>query len=103
MRVLCACETISKPYSGEFDRTCLPGEPAMPPQHRSSIPRPALWIAVPTFVVALAAAASMQAAGVTAAIVIALLGSVAVGCFAEGRLPRIIASVGKISRGHRAT
>src|SRR5665647_1065787 len=43
-------------------------------QSRSSIPRPALWIAVPTFVVCVAAMAALQA-GIVAGLVIALLGA----------------------------
>jgi urea transport system substrate-binding protein len=74
----------------------------MPPQSRPYIPRPALWIAVPTFVVSLAVAAGLQA-GILAALVIAVLGAVAVGIFAERRLARIISSIDRIARGDRYT
>jgi HAMP domain-containing protein len=66
------------------------------------MPRPALWIAVPTFVVSLAVAASLQA-GILATLVIAFLGVIAVGIFAERRLARIISSIERIARGDRYT
>src|SRR5664280_1528585 len=71
-------------------------------QSRSSIPRPALWIAVPTFVVCVAVMAALQA-GIVAGLVIALLGATAVGIFAERRLARIISSFDRIARGDRYT
>src|SRR5476651_917720 len=74
----------------------------MPPPSRRPIPRPALWIAVPTFVVSLAVVASLQA-GIVAALIVALLGAIAVGIFAERRLARIISSFDRIARGDRYT
>jgi len=74
----------------------------MPPPRRSFIPRPALWIAVPTFVVSLAVAASLQA-GLIAALVVGLVGAALVGGFAEARLARIISSIDRIARGDRYT
>ena len=74
----------------------------MLPQNRPSIPRPALWIAAPTFVVGLAVAAGLQAS-IFAALVIAVLGAIAVGIFAERRLARIIFSIDRIARGDRYT
>ncbi len=72
----------------------------MPPpsrwQSRRPIPRPALWIAIPTFVVSLAVAASLKA-GIFAALVVALLGAIAVGVFAERRLVRTISSFERIA------
>src|SRR5476649_2006165 len=77
-------------------------EQPMPPPKRAPIPRPALWIAAPTFVVSLAVAVSLQA-GIFAALVVAVLGAIAVGIFAERRLARIISSFDRISRGDRYT
>ena len=74
----------------------------MPPSIRRPIPRPALWIAVPTFIVSLLAAASTQA-GFVAVLVIALLGAITVGIFAERRLAGIISSFDRIARGDRYT
>jgi urea transport system substrate-binding protein len=74
----------------------------MPPPSRRPIPRPALWIAAPTFIVSLAVAASLQA-GILATIVVALLGAIAIGIFAERRLARIISSFDRIARGDRYT
>ena len=74
----------------------------MLPQSRTTITRPALWIAVPTFVVSLAVAASLKA-GVFAALVVGLVGAALVGTFAEARLARIISSIDCIARGDRYT
>ena len=74
----------------------------MPPPIRPSIPRPALWIAAPTFVVCLAVMAASQA-GFVAALVIGLLGAIAIGIFAECRFARIISSFDRIARGDRYT
>jgi urea transport system substrate-binding protein len=74
----------------------------MTPPRRTPITRPALWIAVPTFVVSLAVAASLQA-GITAALVVGLVGAALVGAFAEARLARIISSIDRIARGDRYT
>ena len=57
----------------------------MSPQRRPSIPRPALWIAVPTFAVSLAVAFALQA-GILAALLVGLIGAALVGAFAERRL-----------------
>ena len=64
--------------------------------------RPALWIAVPTFIVSLAVAASLQA-GLTAALVVGLIGAAFVGAFAEARLAHILSSIDRIARGDRYT
>jgi urea ABC transporter urea binding protein len=69
---------------------------------RSSIPRPALWIAAPTFLVSAIAIASLQA-GLPAALIVALVGALMVGGFAERRLARIITSIDRIARGDRYT
>ena len=74
----------------------------MSPPRRTPITRPALWIAVPTFVVSLAVAASLQAGIARRA------GGRAgrrglVGAFAEARLARIISSIDRIARGDRYT
>ena len=71
---------------------------------RSRLPRPALWIAVPVFGVgAIAVAATKAGAPPYLALVLAALGALAVGAFAESRLARIIASIGKIAGGDRYT
>ena len=70
--------------------------------HRTQITRPALWIAVPTFVVSLAVAVALKA-GVFTALVVALVGAALVGAFAEARLTRIISSIDRIARGDRYT
>ena len=57
---------------------------------------------MPTFVVSLAVAASLQA-GVFPALVVGLLGAGLVGAFAEARLARIISSIDRIARGDRYT
>ena len=72
------------------------------PSMRLRIPRPALWIAGPTFAVGLATAVALPY-GVLSTVAVALLGALAVGSFAEYRLARIIASIGKIARGDRYT
>ncbi len=74
----------------------------MSPPRRALIPHPALWIAVPTFAVSLAAACALQA-GIVAALVVGLVGAALVGGFAERRLARIIASIDRIARGDRYT
>jgi urea transport system substrate-binding protein len=76
--------------------------PPMSSPHRTQITRPALWIAVPTFVVRLAAAVALKA-GVFAALLVGLLGAALVGAFAEARLTRIISSIDRIARGDRYT
>lgn len=57
---------------------------------------------MPTFVVSLAVAASLNA-GVLAALVVGLIGAAFVGAFAEARLARIISSIDRIARGDRYT
>ena len=84
MRSFCICERILKPSSGEFDGGEFRDGPSMSPQRRTTITRSALWIAVPTFVVSLAVAASLKA-GVLAALVVGLIGAGLVGAFAEVR------------------
>jgi urea transport system substrate-binding protein len=74
----------------------------MPPSRRPSIPRPALWVAVPTFVVSLAVAGAFQA-GIVAALVVGFVGAALVGAFTERRLARIISSIDRIARGDRYT
>src|SRR5580704_7637760 len=69
---------------------------------RQPIPRPALWIAVPTFAVSLAVAGALQA-GLFAALIVGLVGAAFVGVFAERRLTRIISSIDRIARGDRYT
>ncbi len=64
----------------------------MTPPRRTPITRAPLWIAVPTFVVSLAVAASLQA-GIAAALTVGLVGAALVGAFAEARLARIISSI----------
>jgi urea transport system substrate-binding protein len=72
------------------------------PLRRTTITRPALWIAVPTFVVSPAVAASLKA-GIFAALVVGLIGAALAGVFAERRLARIIFSIDRIARGDRYT
>ena len=57
---------------------------------------------MPTFIVSLAVVAGLQA-GFVAALVVALLGAIAIGIFAERRLARIISSFDRIARGDRYT
>jgi urea transport system substrate-binding protein len=91
-----------KPYSGEFEWLEIHREKSMPTPSRSSIPRPALWIAVPTFAVSLAVAGALQA-GLLAALIVGLIGAAFVGAFAERRLTRILSSIDRIARGDRYT
>ena len=74
----------------------------MPAPRRTTITRPALWNAVPTFVVSLVLAASLKA-GIFPALVVGLIGAALVGAFAEARLARIISSIDRIARGDRYT
>jgi urea transport system substrate-binding protein len=74
----------------------------MPAPLRRSIPRPALWIAAPTFIVSLIVAAGVHA-GIIAVLVLAALGALAIGIFAERRFARIISSFDRIARGDRYT
>jgi len=76
----------------------------MPLTRRPRFPRPALWIAAPTFAVSVAAISCLALwPGSAAAWVVALVGACGVGCFAEHRLARIIDSISKIARGDRYT
>jgi urea transport system substrate-binding protein len=76
----------------------------MPTHRRSPIPRPALWIAIPAFVVSAAAVTAYSFwPSVVAALALGALGALAVGCFAEARLSAIIAAIGKIAAGDRYT
>ena len=72
-------------------------------QHRrSSIPRPALWIAIPTFIVAAIAAGIVSLwPSLPLALALAFVGAMIVGCFAEARLSHIIAAISKIAGGDR--
>lgn len=76
----------------------------MPPQSRLRLPRPALWISIPVFGVALVVF-GLLSLGAPAMTVIGFgaLGAIAVGCFAEYRLNHIIASISKIANGDRYT
>jgi urea transport system substrate-binding protein len=66
-------------------------------------PRPALWIAIPTFFVSAAAAASLLLGPAMLALGVGLIGAAIVGVFAEYRLAHIIESIGKIAGGDRYT
>jgi urea transport system substrate-binding protein len=70
-------------------------------QSRHRFPRPAFWIAIPTFFVAAAVAASLALQSFPVALAVGLAGAFAVGCFAEYRLAYIIASISKIAGGDR--
>ncbi len=74
----------------------------MPQARRLRIPRPALWIAVPTFLVSLAVVATAcLLPSLPAALAVGLIGAVAVGCFAEARLAAITVSISQIATGDR--
>jgi len=76
----------------------------MSQRSRSRFPRPALWIALPSFVVSLLAIGSLVLhVHPLVAIVIAMIGAFLVGWFAESRLARIIGSITSIARGDRYT
>jgi len=76
----------------------------MPSASGYRIPRPALWIAAPVFVVcAIAIGAFYVWPSFLLALVIALLGALAVGAFAESRLRGITASISAIAGGDRYT
>ena len=74
----------------------------MPSRQKPALLRPALWVAAPTFVVGMAAAAALEL-GVWEAAAVAFAGAVVVGGFAEARLAYIIASIDNIARGDRYT
>src|SRR6476661_6005028 len=63
--------------------------------------KPALWIALPTLVIAGLAAAIATAGGVKAGLAAALVGAVGLGWLAERRLSAIVAVLGRIARGDR--
>ncbi len=76
----------------------------MPSQRRFKFPRPALWIAIPVFVVSFAAALTVElGAPLWAVAAVGFAGALGVGAFAEARLAEIIASIGKIAAGDRYT
>jgi urea transport system substrate-binding protein len=75
----------------------------MPSPSRSTFARPALWVAVPSFGVAIGAAGAAAADSYTLAILIAVAGAALVGSYAEARLSRITTSIRKIAAGDRYT
>ncbi len=69
---------------------------------RPRFPRPALWIAIPTFLVSIAVIAVISlVSSLVVALGVGLVGAFIVGCFAEARLAAITASIGKIATGDR--
>lgn len=74
----------------------------MTPPRRMTFTRPALWIAVPTFIVSLVVAASLST-GIVAAALVGLIGAAFVGAFAEARIAHILSSIGRIARGDHYT
>lgn len=71
---------------------------------RFRIPRPALWIAVPVFVVCTAVVGAFYLSGsIWIALAAGLAGALAVGSFAESRLAAITTSIGAIAGGDRYT
>jgi urea transport system substrate-binding protein len=76
----------------------------MPEPSRHRLPRPALWIAIPIFGLAVIVVAML---GVGASSWLALgvgaLGAFAIGCVAEHRLARVIDSIAAIAGGDRYT
>jgi urea transport system substrate-binding protein len=76
----------------------------MPPPRRFRLPRPALWVALPSFgVAALAITVAWQSGAIGAGFAVAALGAGLVGWFAETRLAAIIASIRRIAGGDRYT
>ena len=76
----------------------------MPAPNSSRFPRPALWIAAPVFFICVAVIAAFEIwRSIPLALGMAFIGALAVGCFAEGRLASIIASISKIAGGDRYT
>jgi urea ABC transporter urea binding protein len=74
----------------------------MPPQRRLRIPRPALWIAIPTFAVSAVVIAIMNVWPSTyVALLVGAAGALVVGGFADARLAGITDSIGKIAAGDR--
>ncbi len=74
----------------------------MPAPKPAPLPRPAIWIAAPAFAVA-ALAVIATFGHVVVAFAVAAVGALLVGCLAEYRLRRIIASIDRIARGDRYT
>lgn len=71
---------------------------------RFRIPRPALWIAVPVFVVCTTVVGTFYLSGsIWIALAAGLGGALAVGSFAESRLAAITTSIGAIAGGDRYT
>jgi urea transport system substrate-binding protein len=66
-----------------------------------NVHKPALWLAVPVFLVALSALGLQLAFGSTAGIGAAAFGAVIVGWFAESRISRLLAGLVRIARGDR--
>jgi urea transport system substrate-binding protein len=66
-----------------------------------NVHRPALWLAVPVFFVALIALGLQLAFGSSAGIGAAAFGAVIVGWFAENRISRLLAGLVRIARGDR--
>jgi len=76
----------------------------MPQHNRLRLPRPALWIAIPVFGVALIVTGLLSlGASALMAVGFGAFGALAVGCFAEYRLHHITASISKIASGDRYT
>jgi urea transport system substrate-binding protein len=76
----------------------------MPAPSRHRFLRPALWIAAPVFCVCVGVLGIFYLVpSIVLALVLAALGALAVGCFAEGRLSGIIASITAIAGGDRYT
>ena len=74
----------------------------MPPQSRFRLPRPALWIAIPSFAVSAAVVAVMSLwPSAPAALLAAAVGALVVGCFADARLAGITDTIDKIASGDR--
>jgi methyl-accepting chemotaxis protein len=63
--------------------------------------KPALWLAVPVFLVAVIALGLQLAFGSTIGIAAAAFGAAVVGWFAESRISRLLAGLVRIARGDR--
>ena len=76
----------------------------MPQPSRSRLPRPALWLAIPVFGLALIVCGLLGlGASVYATLACGAAGAVAIGIFAEHRLRAVIESIGEIASGDRYT
>lgn len=76
----------------------------MSADNRQRFPRPALWIAVPVFLVCFIAVVTFKIwQSIILSLTLGTLGALAVGCLAESRLASIIASISKIAGGDRYT